>query len=490
MRIRRLARPGDVATSVARPGYDPARHGVGIVHVGVGAFHKAHQAVYTDAAIAAEGGDWRIVGVNLRRTDSADALNPQNGLYSLIVRGEEGVSARLIGSLARVIATVRDPAAALDALCDPAVRIVSLTVTEKAYGIDPISGAIDPAHPAIAADLQAPRTPVGVLGLIVESLRRRRGKGVEPFTVLCCDNLPENGPLVRSGVLDFALRAAPDVADWIAGNVAFPATMVDRITPAATEKTLDDARRLAGVEDLAAVETESFSQWVIEDTFLTGRPAWEAGGALFVADVAPYEQMKLRMLNGAHSMLAYVGFLCGHALVRDVMADRALARLVARHISAAAATLAPLEGIDFAQYGAELEARFRNPFIAHETYQIAMDGTQKLSQRLLQPAEAALRMGQDVRPFAFALAAWMRYCRGTTDKGDAYALRDPREAEIRSALDGASQAVDISDRLHALPNLFGPALSRNPHWRNEVSAALDAMLRLGVSAAARAEFAS
>ncbi|MDE0113909.1 MAG: mannitol dehydrogenase family protein [Albidovulum sp.] len=490
MSVRRLSRREDVAAGIAKPAFDPSRHGAGIVHLGVGAFHKAHQAVYTDAAIAAEGGDWRIVGVSLRGTAAAAALNPQDGLYSLIVRGEEGVSARLIGSLARVIAAVRDPVAALDALCDPAIRIVSLTVTEKAYGIDSIAGAIDLAHPAIAADLQTPRAPAGVLGLIVESLRRRKGKGVEPFTVLCCDNLPRNGLLVRSGVLDFARRAAPELVDWIAGNVAFPATMVDRITPAPTERTLDEARRLTGVEDLAAVETEPFSQWVIEDTFVNGRPAWEAGGALFVADVAPYEQMKLRMLNGAHSMLAYAGFLSGHALVRDVMADLELARLVARHISAAAATLAPLQGIDFARYGAELEARFRNPFIAHETYQIAMDGTLKLPQRLLQPAEAALRMGQDPRPFAFALAAWMRYCCGTTDKGEAYALRDPREAEIRSALEGACQGVEISDRLHALPNLIGLALSRNSHWRNEVASALDAMLRLGVPAAARAAIAA
>ena len=229
---------------------------------------------------------------------------------------------------------------------------------------------------------------------------------------------------------------------------------------------------------------------MIEDTFPTGRPAWDAGGALFVADVAPYEQLKLRMLNGAHSMLAYVGFLSGHALFRDVMADRAHVCLVARHISAAAAPLAPLEGIEFTRYGAELEARFRNPFIAHETYQIAMDGTQKLSQRLLQPAEAARRTGRDVRPFAFALAAWMRYCCGTTDSGNAYALCDPREAEIRFALDGAREGVDISDRLHALPNLFDPALSRNPRWRNEVSTSLDAMPKLGVSAAVRAEVAA
>ena len=488
MSIRRLSRSEDVAAGVAKPGYDPARHGVGIAHLGVGAFHKAHQAVYTDSAIAAEGGNWRIIGVSLRGTSAAAALNPQNGLYSLIERGEEGVGARLIGSLAHVVAATREPAAALGALCDPAIRIVSLTVTEKAYGIDLAGGAIDPTHPAVAADLKTPRTPAGVLGLIVESLRRRRGDGIEPFTVLCCDNLPRNGLLVRSGVVEFARRAAPDLTDWIAGNVAFPNTMVDRITPAPTARTLDEARRLTGVEDLAAVETEPFSQWVIEDAFPAGRPAWEAGGALFAADVAPFEKMKLRMLNGAHSMLAYAGFLSGHALVRDVMEDRALARLVARHISAAAATLAPLPGIDFAQYGAELEARFRNPYIAHETYQIAMDGTLKLPQRLLQPAEEALRADRDPVPFAFAVAAWMRYCCGKTDKGEAYALRDPRESEIRSALEGAREGVDISDRLHAMPNLIAPALSRNPRWRNEVASALDAMLRLGVSTAARVAF--
>ena len=490
MNVRRLSCPEDRADGIAGPGYDPVRHGAGIAHLGVGAFHRAHQAFYTDAALAAAGGDWRIVGISLRSSDAADMLNPQNGLYSLIERGEEGVSARLIGSLARVVAARRDPAAALDILCDPAIRIVSLTVTEKAYGIDLAEGCIVPAHPSVAADLRTPREPTGVLGLIVESLRRRRDRGTAPFTVLCCDNLPENGPLLRSGALDFAARIAPGLAGWMAGNVSFPATMVDRITPAPTGKTIAEARRLIGASDLAAVETERFSQWVIEDMFPTGRPAWEAGGALFVTDVAPYERMKLRMLNGAHSMLAYVGFLCGHTLVRDVMSDRVLAWLVTRHLSAAAATLAPLQGVDLAQYGAELTARFRNPHIAHETYQIAMDGTVKLPQRLLQPAMDALRHGQDVRPFAFAVAAWMRYCRGMTDRGDSYALRDPREVEIRSALDGAGGAAGISDRLHAMPNLFAPDLSDNPRWRAEVASVLEAMLGLGVAGAVQSEFAA
>lgn len=490
MSVRRLSCPEDRAAGVAGPGYDPARHGAGIAHLGVGAFHRAHQAYYTDAALAAAGGDWRIVGISLRSSDAADMLNPQNGLFSLIERGEEGVGARLIGSIARVVAAGRNPAAALDILCDPAIRIVSLTVTEKAYGIDVVEGCIVPAHPAVAADLRTPREPVGVLGLIVEGLRRRRNGGTAPFTVLCCDNLPENGPLLRSGILDFAALISPDLSGWIAGNVAFPATMVDRITPAPTWKTRDEAGRLVGVTDLAAVETERFSQWVIEDRFPTGRPAWEAGGALFVADVAPYEQMKLRMLNGTHSMLAYVGFLCGHTLVRDVMSDRVLAWLVTRHLSAASATLAPLQGIDPAQYGAELSARFRNPHIAHETYQIAMDGTVKLPQRLLQPAMDALRHGHEIRPFAFAVAAWMRYCRGMTDRGDSYALRDPREGEIRSALNGVSRAAEISDRLHAIPNLFAPALLNNPRWRAEVASILEAMLGLGVAGAVQSEFAA
>ncbi|AXS39714.1 mannitol dehydrogenase family protein [Breoghania sp. L-A4] len=455
-RLPRLVSVDDIAAGVRRPAYRPEDHAAGIVHLGIGAFHRAHQAVYTDDALAASGGDWRIIGVSLRGTAAADALNPQNGLYTLIERGEGEASGRIIASLDRVIAATRKPGAALAAMTDPAIRIVSLTVTEKAYGIDRAAGGLDESHSAVAYDLGDPRAPSGVLGLLVEALRLRREAGTPPFTVLCCDNLPDNGALLRLGVVDFASRVDPGLAAWIETSVAFPATMVDRITPAVTPAALADTARMTGRDDQAAIETEVFTQWVIEDHFPQGRPNWEAGGAIFVADVAPYERMKLRMLNGTHSMLAYAGFLAGHTLVRDAMADPALSALVTRHLKAAAATLAPLPGIDLTAYAASLAARFRNPSIAHETYQIAMDGTEKLPQRLLQPALVAMEQRQDIRPFAFAVACWMRYCLGRTDDGVAYALRDPREQHIQAALarvDTRDPAA-IAGTLHALPGVF------------------------------------
>lgn len=481
-RIARVRGPASV------PGYDPARHGTGIVHIGIGAFHRAHQAVYTDDALAAAGGDWRILGVSLRSRDLAESLGPQNGLYTLIERGADGVRARVIGSVARVIAG--DPGATLSALADPSIRIVTLSVTEKGYGIDRATRGPDPANPVVAADLARPDAPTGVLGLLVAALGARRRAGVAPFTVLSCDNLSGNGALLRDGVVGFARRVDPDLADWIAASVAFPSSMVDRITPAATTGTLALAAALTGCADLAAVETEPFHQWVVEDHFPTGRPQWEAGGAIFVTDVSPYERMKLTMLNGTHSMLAYAGFLAGKRHVRDVMADPDLSVLVQRHLVAAAAVLPDLPGVDLGAYADALTLRFRNPAIAHETYQIAMDGTEKLPQRLLKPAIAALQAGQSIRPFAFAVAAWMRYCLGTTDAGEAYALRDPRQDEIAAAVAGLPrQAGPIAAALHALPGLFPAALVTAPAWKEAVEDALDSMLTRGMAAAIRHEVA-
>ncbi|MCS0495807.1 mannitol dehydrogenase family protein [Ancylobacter sp. MQZ15Z-1] len=488
MSAPRLARPDMVREPALRPAYDPAAHGVGIVHIGAGAFHRAHQAAYTDAALAEAGGDWRITGVSLRSREVAEALNPQNGLYTLLERGAEGTQARVIGALAGILAA--DPAATLEAMCDPAVKIVTITVTEKGYGIDRATRGPDRTHPAVAADLAAPEAPAGVLGLLVAALARRRAAGIAPFTVLSCDNLPENGALLRDGVVGFARLVAPELAEWIAAEIAFPSSMVDRITPAPTAQTLVDAERLTGCTDLAAIETEPFHQWVIEDRFPAGRPAWEAGGALFVADVTPYERMKLTMLNGSHSMLAYAGFLAGHRYVRDVMADAALAGLVQRHLAAAAAVLPALEGIDLRAYAEALATRFANPAIAHETYQIAMDGTEKLPQRLLNPAVCAEEAGLPLRPFAFAVAAWMRYCLGECDAGETYALRDPREAEIKAALtDHGRDPGAISLALHGLPGLFPEALKSSASWRAEVEDALSAMLAEGMKGAIGRELA-
>lgn len=481
MLIERLGAGAKLDPSVRAPAYDPAQLGEGIVHIGFGAFHRAHQAVVTDDALAAQAGDWRIVGVSLRSVSLSNTINAQDGRYTVIERGSSGSRARVIGSVSRVIAA--DPDAALAALCAPQIRIVTITVTEKGYGIDLASHAVDPSDPVVAADLAKPDFPRGVLGLLVEATRRRRAAGHPPLTILSCDNLPKNGELLRSGVVSFARRAhGADLADWIARTVAFPSSMVDRITPASSDETTSEALRLTGHEDLAAIETEPFLQWVIEDRFPAGRPHWEAGGAIFVSDVTGYERMKLTMLNGSHSMLAYAGHLAGCSYVRDVMAHPPLAQLVRRHLNAAAALLEPLPGVDFGDYAEALAQRFENPSIAHRTFQIAADGTQKLPQRIFEPALIALASGRSVRPFAFAAAMWMRFCLGRTDDGKVYEIADPRAKEIAAALPETPDAATLSSALHSLPGVIPEALCANPEWRSDVLAILTKVLEKGCHA--------
>jgi fructuronate reductase len=487
--MRRLDSLEGLPASVEVPGYDRSV-AAGIVHIGVGAFHKAHQAVYTDDAMARSGGAWMIDGVSLRSFDVADALNPQNGLYTLLTRGRDGVSARVVGSIRRVLAAPVDAGQVLAALATGTTKVVSLTITEKGYGLDPKTGGLDRKHPAVAADLADRNQTQSALGFIVAAIHLRMMLSVAPFTVLCCDNLPSNGKVLRRLVLEFAALRDPAVVAFIENEVRFPSTMVDRITPAATEQTLADAQRLIGRTDLAAVETEPFSQWIIEDDFASGRPDWEAGGALFVRDVAPYEKMKLRMLNGAHSMLAYAGFIAGHQYVRDAMADASLARLARRHMRQAAMTLDPVPGIDLDRYADDLVARFANPAIAHQTYQIAMDGTQKLPQRLLEPATITLQRGLPLDAYAFAVAAWMRYALGVKENGEKYALRDPREAEIASLIGAAGDAGSIVDRLLALPGLFPDELAGSDVWRSAVRCRLESMLAKDMRAAIEEEAAS
>ncbi|NIY70817.1 mannitol dehydrogenase family protein [Marivivens donghaensis] len=469
-----------------RPAYDPSAHGVGIVHIGLGAFHKAHQAALTDLAIAASGGDWRILGVSLRSPKAADELAPQHGLYTLIERGTS-TSARVIGSICGAICSAEDPALALDAMANPATKIVSITVTEKAYGLDRASGRCDRNHPAVAADLKSPHKPHGVLGMLVRALDTRRQAGISSFTVLCCDNLPDNGHLLRGATIDFANDIDPELAGWIAEKVAFPSTMVDRITPAATAKTLADAEALLGVADLAATETEPFYQWVIEDNFPLGRPDWEAAGVIFTDNVVAFEAMKLRMLNGSHSMLAYAGFHAGRTYVRDVMADTALAKLVRRHLDTAAATLPLIEGIDTADYADALIERFRNPEIAHQTFQIAMDGSEKLPQRIFSALADARSRGIDCRAFAFATAAWLRHISGSTHDCDPYELRDPRAAELSEMADGKS-AVEIVAHMRKASFVSETAATDDAFWA-EVTEILTAMLTEPMTTVIEAEAA-
>ena len=486
--MTRLTDTTGLPDTVRAPAYDRAAHGEGIVHLGLGAFHKAHQAVYTDDALAHAGGDWRIVGVSLRSADAAEELTPQDGLFTVIEAGIEGRNARVVGSLSRALAHAHGDAEAVrEALAAPGTRIVTITVTEKGYGLDRATGGADPDHPAIAHDLAHPDAPAGVAGLIVQALAARRAAGEAPFTILSCDNLPGNGELVRGLVLDMAARTDPALRDWIAAEVAFPASMVDRITPAPGPEIRDTAREMTGREDRAAVQTERFRQWVIEDRFPTGRPAWDGAGALLVDDVAPYERMKLRMLNGAHSMLAYSGFLAGHRHVRDVMADPDLAALVRRHLAAAASTLEALEGVDLGTYAEDLFKRFQNPNLAHETYQIAMDGSEKMPQRIFAPALDAVRIGLNVRSFAFATAVWIRYCLGVTEGGEAYSLRDPREGEIAAALAGMESPEATVRAVFGLPRLVPAALSEAKSFSCSVTDIFSRFARDGVRAAIAAE---
>lgn len=469
------------------PGYDRTTHGTGIVHLGLGAFHKAHQAVYTDDALGAEGGDWRIIGVSLRSTGPSEELMPQGGLYTVIERSVDGTHARVVGALDSAFALRQEPDAVEAALRDPATKIVSLTVTEKGYGIDRATGGVDRRHPAIAADLADPQNPQGVAGLLVRALGQRRTDGTPPFTVLCCDNLPENGRMLCGLLIDFARQVAPELSEHIAQEVAFPCTMVDRITPARGPATLDLAERLIGRRDEAAIEAEAFRQWIIEDDFPAGRPAWDAGGAIFVEDVRPYEEMKLRMLNGAHSMLAYTGFLLGHTFVRDVMNDPDLVPLIKRHIAAAAGTLPPVPGVDLDSYARDLSARFANPHLEHATYQIAMDGSEKLPQRVWAPACDARQKGLPLDAFAFATAAWIRYAFGRTEAGEAYDLRDPREAALRSALDGTDTAESALARLADLEHLMPEELGADAQWLRAVAVRLDTMMSRGMRSSVKRE---
>ena len=466
--MNRLSSSTILPDSVSGPAYDAKALKPGIVHIGLGAFHRAHQAVFTQRALEKSFGPWGIVAVNLRSRDPVQALAEQDGLYSVIVRSADGDRAEVIGATVDWLCAADAGEDVLSFLASPDIRIVTLTVSEKAYGLDPVTGGLDLEHPSVAADLENPHAPVGVVGYLVEGLARRRQRGIAPFTVLCCDNLPSNGQVVRRLVLDMAERRDPELARWIAAEGRFPCSMVDRIVPAATDETRERAARLLGVDDHLALETEPFLQWVIEDDFVSGRPEWEAAGAVFAPSVEPYENMKLRLLNGSHTLIAHLGILHDLEFVRDVMGVPAFVDKVTRHMDAAAKTLASVPGIDLASYQNELIERFKNPTIAHRNEQIAMDTSQKLPQRILAAAVEMLAAGDDAAEFAYAVAVWIASIR---KRGD---LNDPRKPEILAASKEAS-SLDPSTLFFEVAGLFPPELVKNRAWRDRVNAELAAL---------------
>jgi fructuronate reductase len=387
----------------------------GIVHLGVGAFHRAHQAAYIDACLADSATEWGIVGVSLRSPDTRDALAPQDGLYTLAVRDSAGEQLQVIGSIQSLLVAPEDPGAVLAALTDPRTRIVTLTITEKAY-LRAADGTLDSVHPDIVHDLANPGSPRTAHGFLIESLARRRAAGTPPFTVLCCDNLPANGATLHRLLIEFAKLRDADLARHVADDVTFPSSMVDRIVPATTDADRSRIAQQLGVEDAWPVMTEPFRQWVIEDRFPGGRPAWEKFGVTMVGDVGPFEDMKLRLLNGAHSGIAYLGLLSGHATVDRAFADQSIRQFVDRLWSEAIPTLPQDGGLDPIPYTAELAARFSNTALAHRTAQIANDGSQKLPQRIIASALARLERGVLPEHLSLVVAAWIAACaaRGRT----------------------------------------------------------------------------
>jgi fructuronate reductase len=467
--------------AVQKPLYDSRAITPGIVHIGLGSFSRAHLAVYTDDVLARGARDWGIIGTDLLSTSLRDALQPQDWLYTLLVRGDEGDQARIIGSLTDVLACAVDPEPALRTMCDPRIRIVTLTVTEKGYCQDAATGALDESHPLIRADLARTAPPRSVPALLAEAIRRRRAAGEAPFTVLVCDNLSQNGAKVKRIVSRFAALVDADLGAYVSDAIAFPCTMVDRITPATRDE--DRAQLLAahGYQDAWPVVTEPFRQWVIEDNFPLGRPRWEEAGAIFVNDVHAFEEMKLRCLNGAHSALAYIGTLAGFETVASAMGDPTLSAFIHRlWAEDLVPTVPPVPGTDIGHYTVELERRFRNAAIRHLTLQIAMDGSQKLPPRLLEPALDRLHAGGSARCVAFVVAAWMHFLGGRTDAGVQYGVSDPMSARLQAIAEAPDRLVG---ELFALSDIFPPEIAACQPFRMLVETNLRAIRHTGIKAA-------
>ena len=464
--------------AVGRPGYDRAALARGIVHVGVGNFHRAHMAWYLDQLFEmGEGNDWALVGAGVRPGDAAmrDRLSAQDWLTTVVELDPNGLSARVIGSMVDFVPI--DPQAVIAAMADPAIRIVSLTITEGGYYVDAKTDGFDAAHPDIAHDAADPDAPRTVFGMILAALRQRRDAEAEPFTVLSCDNLPENGHVCARTVTELAQLSDPSLADWIRRKVAFPNSMVDCITPATSDRERALVRDRFGIVDAAPVVCEPFRQWVLEDHFPQGRPPLEKVGAEFVADVSRHELMKLRILNGGHAAIAYPSALLGHHFVHDAMADPQIeVWLRALEMREIIPTLHPIPGVDYDDYLELIVSRFANPEIGDTISRLCLDGSNRQPKFILPVLADALKSDANVDGLAQEVAFWCRYCEGTDEAGHAIAPNDDNHAQLRDYA-----LASRSDPLAFLANdtVFGP-LAINPVFQEAFARKLTLVHRQGV----------
>jgi fructuronate reductase len=498
----------EIAPGVVGPAVDPRAVSLGIVHFGIGAFHRSHQAVFTEDAAAAAGEiGWGILGVTGRTDSVVRQLQPQDCLYGVLQKDASSTSLRIIGSVREVASPGRDSGRVVEVMASEHTHIATLTITEKGY-LRTADGVIDLSLPAVQADLALVtaellgKDPDGAsrtaIGLLVRGLARRFRTNRGPFTVLCCDNVVHNGEMVKKVIVSLA-SAISDTEPggsvrsaflaWLRQQVAFPSSMVDRITPAVTADDQREVFRMLGLVDDALVVAEPFSQWVIEDSFAGPRPAWERAGVIMTGDVMPFERAKLRVLNATHSLLAYLGQLCGYETIAEVVADDEL-RLIAHRIldDDILPTLENLPGLDLREYRDSVLERFANPALAHTTLQVAMDGSQKLPNRILGTVVDRLEAGAVPLGLAFAIAAWVSFIATTIEDGTARAkppLDDPMAAQLIAAV-GSAEAIEtepeaVLDRLLSIRRIFPAELAASREFRDAIASQFSEVRRVTAS---------
>jgi len=433
-----------LADAIARPSYDRSKVKAGIVHIGVGGFHRSHQAYYTDALLSdSEASDWGICGVGLRDADRkiGDILKAQDYLYTLIVKHPQGtVETCIIGSLIDFMLACDDPGAVIDRMASADTKIVSLTITEGGYNFNPATGEFDFDNPDVRHDLEHPSSPKTVFGYLTAALKKRRALGLPAVTIQSCDNIQHNGDMTRKMLLAFAHKQDADLARWIESDVSFPNAMVDRITPVTTPEDIAYLRSAMGLEDQWPVTCEPFTQWVIEDNFSNGRPAWEKVGAQFVPDVTPYEKMKIRLLNAGHSVLGMLGSIHGHKTIDGCMADPLFAAYVRRFMDVEATpVLDPVEGVELEAYKDSLIERFGNPNIKDSVARICLESSAKLPKFLIPTITENLALGGSIRYATLVIAAWCFYSdKGVDQHGERLDIVDVLKDELHQAAQGTA----------------------------------------------------
>lgn len=476
------------------PRYDRSKLRCGIAHIGVGNFHRSHQALFVHEYLQAHPGDWMIHGVGLREADSSlvEAMNRQDNLYTLTERSGSHDTCKVIGSIKEFLYAPSDPQAVIRLLASETIKIVSLTITEKGYGYD-AAGDLDRSDPVIQADLVEDAIPRSALGYLYSAARQRMAHHGSPFTIMSCDNLPGNGDLTRRLLLQFAELKDRAVAEWIRDNTACPNSMVDRITPAVTPESRDFVRNTFGIDDGCPVVSEAYLQWVLEDNFIAGRPQLETvvvpiqlesqsapAKVEFTGDVDLYEKLKVRVLNGSHSALAYVAYLMGITYVHEAMRDPIAGAFVQRYMDEIAPTVPPVPGVDITAYKATLVQRFSNPAIRDQVRRLAEDGSKKIRNFVVPPLEDRLSSGGSIQWIAFALAAWLRYLRGIDESGAAIDIVDP----MRDVLSARVQRDPRNpSQLLSVQEVFGKHVAANNRVASEIEDCLDAIDRFGTQAA-------